>query len=285
MAEKFDLRNQIPSITDLSDYRNYPTDFDYPAYPSWNEGHDRGDWHDWENPFDYTAECTCDGADEPFGFLDTCPIHIASPDKPAMIGSVLCEDGRRRPPWAAADALTRAYYDTTWGVMATSDHDMFRALSFQVMQSGLTMRSALSKFGALMHEFRGFDPELVAAMTGFDVDRMLNMPELIRNERKLEAVITNAQALMRMRDEGTPFSDVVWSYRPELPAVPETMADIPNSVPEAKELARELKDHGFTFIGPKSIWLFMQATGVVNTHLADSWRRTEESRITAREHL
>lgn len=231
--------------------------------------------------FDIETCCTCSYDHRPFDFLniDDCPLHscLLAPllkNKPAIVGPVLCEDGTYRPPWAATDSLTRLYYDTTWGVPAVDENDVFRALCFQVLQSGLSMRAALAKFPALNRAFSGFDPDIVARMTDGDVDKMMDNPALIRNRTKLRAVIVNAKATVGLRQDGKRLSELVWAHRPADMPQPETMLDIPETTAESKALAKELKSHGFTFIGPKSVWLFMQATGIVNTHLVATGRRT-----------
>lgn len=236
---------------------------------------------------DFESHCTCSYDHLPFDFLtiDDCPLHarLLAPlleDKPAIVGPVMCEDGKARPPWAATDPLTRLYYDTTWGVPGLSENEMFRALCFQVLQSGLSMRAVLRKFPALNRAFSDFDPYVVAQMTEADVEKMLDNPALIRNRTKLSAVITNAEATVAMRRDGTCLPELVWAYQPAIMPQPETMLDIPERTEESAALARDLKARGFTFIGPKSAWLFMQAAGVVNTHLQGSWRRDAGLRMT-----
>lgn len=188
-------------------------------------------------------------------------------------GAVLCDDGLKRPPWAATDKLLRDYYDTEWGMPITAEQPMFERLCLEGFQVGLSWRLILSKRKALNAAFHRFDPDAVATMGETDIETLLGDPKLIRNRAKLNAVITNAKATLALRDEGTHLGEFIWSYQPESTPKPEAMADVPSRSEESAQLAKDLKARGFTFVGPVTMFALMESTGIVDTHLLDSWRR------------
>jgi DNA-3-methyladenine glycosylase I len=149
---------------------------------------------------------------------------------------------------------------------------MFERLSLEAFQSGLSWITILRKREAFRAAFHGFDPERVAAFGEVDVHRLLGDAGIVRNRAKIEATIANARAVLAL-DE--PFSELVWSFAPtaEQP-VPRTLADVAAITPESKAMAKELKRRGFRFVGPTTAYALMQATGMVDDHLAGCWVRS-----------
>lgn len=186
---------------------------------------------------------------------------------------VACDDGKVRPPWAAHDPLLRIYYDTEWGNPVTTEQAMFERLSLEGFQVGLSWRLILTKRDALRRAFHGFDPDRVAEMTEVDIDALIADPSIIRNRRKLTAVVTNAKATLALRESGRNLAEFIWSYMPETTPRPRTMEDVPSRSEESTQLAKDLKARGFTFVGPVTMYALMESTGIVDTHLLDSWRR------------
>ncbi|WP_165164448.1 DNA-3-methyladenine glycosylase I [Corynebacterium qintianiae] len=189
----------------------------------------------------------------------------------AIIGPIVGDDGLARPPWAASDPLLREYYDTEWGMPVRDERGMFERVCLEGFQVGLSWRLILQKRDALREAFRGFDPDELVCMES--VEHLLGDASLIRNRRKLEAVLTNARATVALRGEGTHLGEFVWSYQPDTTPAPRTMDEVPTRSRESEQLARDLKARGFTFVGPVTMYALMESTGIVDTHLVGSWRR------------
>jgi DNA-3-methyladenine glycosylase I len=174
--------------------------------------------------------------------------------------------------WADSSPEYRDYHDTEWGRELRGDQAMFERLSLEAFQSGLSWITILRKREAFRAAFRGFDPVVVADFGEPDVDRLLADTGIVRNRAKIEATIANARAIT---DLGESFSDLVWSFAPD-PATrpaPKTLADVPATTPESVAMAKALKRRGFRFVGPTTAYATMQATGMVNDHVADCWVR------------
>ncbi|WP_115685032.1 DNA-3-methyladenine glycosylase I [Corynebacterium senegalense] len=186
-------------------------------------------------------------------------------------GPVVGDDGRARPPWAARDALLREYYDTEWGMPVRDERGMFERVCLEGFQVGLSWRLILQRREALRAAFHGFDPDEVARMEG--VEHLLDDATLIRNPRKLAAVLTNARATVALREEGTHLGELVWSHQPATTPAPRTMEEVPTQSPESVALAADLKRRGFTFVGPVTMYALMESTGVVDTNLVGTWKR------------
>ncbi|MGX1597522.1 DNA-3-methyladenine glycosylase I [Dietzia maris] len=198
--------------------------------------------------------------------------QIQTQNHASAAGTVLCEDGLRRPPWAARDPLLREYYDTEWGVPVRDEAGLFERLVLEGFQSGLSWVTILRKRPAFREAFAGFSPDAVAAFTEDDVARLMSDERIVRNRRKIDAAIANARAVVALRSEGG-LGELIWSYRPETTPQPRTMEEVPSRSPESEALAKELKRRGFSFVGPVTIFALMEAIGVVDTHLVDSHRR------------
>ncbi|WIM69215.1 DNA-3-methyladenine glycosylase I [Corynebacterium suedekumii] len=183
-----------------------------------------------------------------------------------------CEDGRARPTWACTSDLLRDYYDTEWGMPVRDEQGLFERLSLEGFQAGLSWELILRKRPAFRAAFADFNPDEVAVFTDADVERLLTDSGIIRNRRKIEAVITNARATIELREKGG-LVELIWSHQPAETPAPVTADDVPSRSPESAALARALKKEGFTFVGPTTIFALMEAIGVVDTHLVGSWRR------------
>lgn len=198
-----------------------------------------------------------------------------SHESPAVVigtGSVLCEDGLRRPPWAAKDQLLREYYDTEWGMPVRDEAGLYERLVLEGFQSGLSWATILRKRPAFREAFAGFSPDAVAQFGPADVDRLMADERIVRNGRKIDAAIANAHAVIELRSD-MGLSELIWSYRPESTPWPRVMEEVPSRSAESEALANELKRRGFSFVGPVTVFALMEAIGVVDTHLMDSHRR------------
>jgi DNA-3-methyladenine glycosylase I len=191
---------------------------------------------------------------------------------PGGNGTVLGDDGLARPPWASVDPLLREYYDTEWGLPVRDEHGLYERISLEGFQAGLSWATILRKRPAFRLAFRDFNPDVVAAFTEADVERLLQDPGIIRNRLKIRAAITNAKAVIALRAEGG-LVDFVWSFQPTDTPKPLTHADVPTQSPESVALSRALRKKGFSFVGPTTMYALMEAIGMVDTHLLDSHRR------------
>ena len=173
-------------------------------------------------------------------------------------------DGVPRCPWGADPAMT-AYHDDEWGRVLRGDRAMFERLSLEAFQSGLSWAVILRKREAFRSAFAGFEPEAVAAFDDADVARLLADAGIVRNRAKIEATIANARAALAL-DEG--LDALLWSFAPPERPAPRGLGDVPATTPESVALAKELKRRGFRFVGPTTAYALMQATGMVDDHLA-----------------
>lgn len=205
--------------------------------------------------------------------------NSAATDHPVAdgAGSVLCEDGLRRPSWAAKDPLLREYYDTEWGMPVHGEAELFERLVLEGFQSGLSWATILRRREGFRRAFAGFDPDAVAGFGAAQVEQLLEDPGIIRHRGKIEATIGNARATVALRGHdgpGTTLADLVWSYRPERTPRPHSASEVPTTSPESVALAKDLKRRGFRFVGPTTMFALMEALGVVDTHLVGSHRRS-----------
>ncbi|GAB3487715.1 DNA-3-methyladenine glycosylase I [Nocardiopsis coralliicola] len=180
-------------------------------------------------------------------------------------------DGRTRCGWALGTPDLAAYHDTEWGLPIRTDQGMFERLSLEAFQAGLSWLTVLRKRAALREDFAGFDMAAVARFGPADVERLLGDARIIRSRAKIEAVVANARAAL---DLPGGLAALVWAHAPEgqRPA-PASDADVPAATPESTALAKELKARGFRFVGPTTAYASMQASGVVDDHIAGCFRR------------
>ncbi|WP_084957437.1 DNA-3-methyladenine glycosylase I [Thermoactinospora rubra] len=169
-----------------------------------------------------------------------------------------------RCDWGVMPPIYVAYHDEEWGRPVRGDDRVFERVTLEAFQSGLSWLTILRKRENFRRAFDGFSIPKVAAYTERDVERLLADEGIVRNRAKILAAITNARAAL---DLPGGLSDLVWRYHdPDAPA-PRTMADVPASTPASKALAKELKRHGFVFVGPTTAYALMQAIGIVNDHI------------------
>jgi DNA-3-methyladenine glycosylase I len=189
------------------------------------------------------------------------------------VSAVVGADGLGRCGWAYAAPEYIDYHDGEWGRTVRGDDAVFERLVLEAFQSGLSWITILRKRAAFRTAFAGFSIETVAEFTDADVERLLSDVTIVRNRAKVEACVANARAALEV-PEG--LSDFVWSFAPtrRRPA-PKTMADVPAVTPDSTAMAKELKRRGFKFIGPTTAYAHMQATGMVNDHLASCHARKD----------
>ena len=182
-------------------------------------------------------------------------------------------DGKPRCAWAGAgDTASGRYHDEVWGTRTYDESAMFEALTLGVFEVGLSWSIVFGKRDAFRAAFRGFDAAKVAAMTGQDIDRLVQDASIIRNRRKIEATVDNARAFMSASPD---LATLAKSYAVDRKRAPRSLADLPASTPQAEDFARQLKSQGYRFVGPTSVYAFMQNVGVVNDHLHGCFRATD----------
>ncbi|MEV6555502.1 DNA-3-methyladenine glycosylase I [Nocardia sp. NPDC051756] len=178
------------------------------------------------------------------------------------------DDGRIRCAWPLETQLYRDYHDFEWGKPVHGDDALFERLCLEAFQSGLSWITILRKRPAFRKAFAGFSIDRVAEFGDADRARLLADQGIVRNRLKIDAAIGNAR-VARELDIG--LDTLLWSFAPDPRPRPETGADVPASTPESVALAKELKRRGFRFVGPTTAYAMMQATGMVDDHLADCW--------------
>ena len=188
---------------------------------------------------------------------------------------VVGEDELARCAWAASSADYRDYHDSEWGVPIRDDRALYERLCLESFQSGLSWITILRKRPGFRAAFAEFDPEVVAEFGPTQIDALLSDASIVRHRGKIQATITNAQAVLALwKSEGPgSLTTLLSSAAPQQGPVPQSLADIPASTAESAALARDLKRRGFTFLGPTTLYAALQATGFVNDHLAGCHRR------------
>jgi DNA-3-methyladenine glycosylase I len=188
-----------------------------------------------------------------------------------MSGDVIIgHDGKPRCAWAGAgDTAGGRYHDEVWGSLTYEESALFEALTLGVFEVGLSWSIVFGKRDAFRKAFRGFDVSKVAAMTARDVDRLVQDASIIRNRAKIQATVDNARA---MTSASPNLAELAKSYESTRKRAPRSLADLPTSTPEAEAFAKQLKAQGYRFVGPTSVYAFMQNVGVVNDHLHGCFR-------------
>ena len=179
-----------------------------------------------------------------------------------------------RCPWCLGDDLYTAYHDEEWGVPCTSNQALFEALILDGAQAGLSWLTILKRRQGYRAAFDGFNAQTIAAYTEADIARLMEDARIIRNRRKIESVINNARAYLAMMNSPVSFSRWLWDWVDGKPIINHyrTLSEIPASTELSTAISKELKQRGFTFVGPTIVYAFMQASGMVNDHLVDCFR-------------
>jgi DNA-3-methyladenine glycosylase I len=188
-----------------------------------------------------------------------------------MSEAVVGPDGLLRCPWATSTPDYIAYHDKEWGRPLTTNNAMFERMTLEGFQSGLSWLIILRKRPAFRKAFDGFSMKNIAAYDDTDVERLLADAGIVRNRAKIESTIANAKAALELPGGILTF---VTSYAPaEAQEAPRRLGDVRSSSAESTALSKDLKRRGLRFVGPTTMYALMQATGLVNDHLADCWCR------------
>lgn len=186
-----------------------------------------------------------------------------------MDGLFLGEDHKFRCSWCQATPLYQLYHDTEWGFPVKDDHRLFEKLCLEGFQSGLSWLTILNKREAFRKAFQGFDYARVARFTHKDVERLLQDAAIVRHRGKIEAAINNAQRACELAQEFGSIAAYIWRYEPAQRPKQVTWEWLRQQTTseESKALSKDLKKRGWKFVGPTTVYAFMQAMGLVNDHV------------------
>lgn len=183
-----------------------------------------------------------------------------------------------RCPWVPpGDELYVDYHDTEWGVPNHDDHAHFEKISLEGAQAGLSWRTILARRDGYRRLFAGFDPAVVATFGPDEVERFVQDTSIIRNRAKIESVLSNAHAFLGVQEEFGTFDAYIWGWVDGAPIVtrPETIGDYPATTPLSTQISKDLKKRGFRFVGPTTVYAYLQSFGLVNDHTVDCFRFAE----------
>ena len=184
-----------------------------------------------------------------------------------MSTTIVGPDGKSRCRWCAAAPEFLGYHDTEWGFPVGDDRRLFEKLSLEGFQSGLSWRTILAKRENFRRAFHDFDFDRIARFTQRDLDRLLADEGIVRHRGKIEAVINNARRARELVEREGSLAAFIWRYEPgaEQVAKPQTASTSEESI----ALSKDLKKQGWKFVGPTTVYAFMQAMGLINDHVED----------------
>ena len=193
-----------------------------------------------------------------------------------MSATIPGQDGRPRCRWSAAAPEFFAYHDTEWGFPVDDDRRLFEKLCLEGFQSGLSWRTILAKRENFRAAFHDFDFDRIAAFTEADVERLLKDEGIVRHRGKIAAVVNNARHAQELVKQAGSLAAYVWQFEPAAAdlAVPQTASTSAASI----AMSKDLKKRGWAFVGPTTVYAFMQAMGLINDHVEDCIVREEVRR-------
>ena len=187
---------------------------------------------------------------------------------------VVGEDGRARCSWGAGpDPLYRDYHDHEWGRPSTDDTRLFEKLCLEGFQAGLAWITILRKRESFRSGFAGFDAPTVAAFGPDDVERLVADAGIVRHRGKITSTINNAARLAELQTECGSLAAYAWSFEPTDAHAFGAGSEIPALTSESTAMSKDLRKRGWSFVGPTTVYAFMQAMGVVDDHLIGCWAR------------
>ncbi len=193
-----------------------------------------------------------------------------------MSTTILGPDGKSRCRWCGAAPQFLGYHDTEWGFPVSDDHRLFEKLSLESFQSGLSWRTILAKRENFRAAFHDFDFDRIARFTQRDLDRLLKDEAIVRHRGKIEAVINNARRAQELVKREGSLAAFIWCYEPDVEqlAKPQTASNSTESI----ALSKDFKKQGWKFVGPTTVYAFMQAMGLINDHVEDCVIRAKVER-------
>jgi DNA-3-methyladenine glycosylase I len=183
---------------------------------------------------------------------------------------IIGDDGKPRCAWVGTGSTAAIrYHDEVWGTRTYDESAMFEALTLGVFEVGLSWSIVFGKRDAFRRAFHDFDVARAAAMTEQDVNRLMQDASIIRNQRKIQATIDNARAMMASSPK---LAELARTYEATSSRAPRSIAELPASTPQAEAFAKQLKSQGYRFVGPTSVYAFMQNIGLINDHVHGCFR-------------
>ena len=186
-------------------------------------------------------------------------------------------DGALRCRWCEATTVYQHYHDNEWGFPVTDDRRLFEKLCLEGFQAGLSWLTILNKREAFRRAFAQFDAERVARFGARDVERLLGDAGIVRHRGKIESAINNAQRVLALREQFGSLAAYAWSFEPDPASRPRRMTHealrTMTTSPESVAMSKDLKKRGWSFVGPTTVYAFMQAMGLVNDHIEDCHAR------------
>ena len=170
--------------------------------------------------------------------------------------------------WAGTDPENVRYHDKEWGRPVTDDNRLYEKLCLEGFQSGLSWLTILKKRPQFRKQFKNFDPVKVSKMTDADVERLLQDAGIIRHRGKIESTINNAKRVREIQKEFGSLAAYVWMFEPNPEPAPTIGGSLPAQTAASIALSKDLRKRGFSFVGPTTVYAFMQAMGLVNDHYA-----------------
>lgn len=186
-----------------------------------------------------------------------------------------------RCPWGNANEKMGHYHDTVWGVPERDDRMLFRKLILDLNQAGLSWQTIVNKMENFDHAYENFVIESVAAFDEAKIASLLQDAGIIRNRKKIEATVINAQQVLKVQAEFGSFADYLWDFVDFKPidGKRQTIGDVPTKSELSDRIAKDLKRRGFKFVGSTTIYAFLQAVGIINDHLTTCFRYQEVKKL------
>ncbi len=183
-------------------------------------------------------------------------------------------DDKKRCEWCLKDQLYVDYHDNEWGVVCHSDDQLFENLILETFQAGLSWYTILKKRENFRKAFDGFDASKMATYDQKDIDRLMLNDGIIRSRGKILAAINNANIYLKLQKEYGTFDNYIWQFTnyKTIKLEINSWSDVKTTLPESDALSKDLKAHGFKFIGSTTCMAFMEAVGMVSDHFHDCWR-------------
>ena len=180
-----------------------------------------------------------------------------------------------RCSWCLSSDLYKEYHDKEWGVPVYDDQKLFEFLILETFQAGLSWITILKKRENFQSAFDHFDYKKIANYSEDKIQELMLDAGIIRNQLKIGAAVSNAIAFMKVQEEFGSFSKYIWNFTGGKPMInhPKSLKEIPATSPLSDEISKDLKKRGFKFVGSTVVYAHMQATGMVNDHVADCWKR------------
>ena len=179
--------------------------------------------------------------------------------------------------WCMKDKLYQDYHDKEWGVPVLDDHKMFEFLILETFQAGLSWYTILSKRENFINAFDQFDYQKIACYNEEKVQELMLNAGIIRNQLKIRATISNAKAYLEIQKEFSSFCNYIWSFVNHQPIINhwKSLSEIPTTTTLSDTISKDLKKKGFKFLGSTVVYAHLQATGIVNDHLIDCFKRSK----------